>query len=257
METEVTDIQTTYTAEHPSFTVVNTTDRSHSFIPPELVEIFSNTHRPAEQSDKNTVKPIPTPSDNPTTQLQSTTDTDIKADYNHCITEKHFIFLPNTTDNDRQSTDKQLPIIKHLPTNSLPTEQPNPKSDEHIPPPPISQKNHLQSNVTNPDIETEYNLSVNKLQYIYLPSTTDDELSKFQHLPTDDKTTEQIPTLSNTNRPLLYPSRPANQLPRKSNAFPPEIIYTLPEITSRNPIINPPADIIYISLYTEADKSPD
>src|ERR1700678_913246 len=231
MDTEVTDIQPTYTAEHPFFTVANTTDRSRSFISPELVEIFSNTP----------VEPIPTP-----------------PDHTHPITDNLFIFLPNITDNnDRQSTDTLLPTTKYLPANSTPAENLDSNTAEHIPPPPISPKNHLQSNVTNPDIETEHNLSVDKLQYIYLPSTTDDELSTFQHLPTDDKTTEHLPTLSNTNRPLLYPSRPANQLPRKSNAFPPEIIYTPPEITSRDPVIDTPSDIMYISLYTEADKSPD
>src|SRR6202522_50009 len=126
MDTEVTDIQSIYTAEHPSFTVANTTDRSRSFISPELVKIFSNTPD----------VPIPTP-----------------PDYNHSTTDKHSIFLPNITDNNnRQSTDIQLP------TNSLPPEQPDSNTAEHIPPPPISPKNHLQSNVTNPDIETKHNL---------------------------------------------------------------------------------------------------
>src|ERR1700678_2890861 len=225
METQVTDIQPTYTAEHPSFTIANTTDRSRSFISPKLVEIFSNTP----------VEPIPTP-----------------PDHTHAITNKLPIFLPNITDNnDRQSTDIQLP------TNSLPTEQHDSNTAEPILPPPTSTINQLQSNVTNPDIETEHNLSVNKLQNIYLPSTTDDELSSFQHLPNEDKTTEQIPTLSNSNRLLIYPSQPTNQLYRKSNTFLPEIIYTPPKITSRKPIIDTPADISYISLYTEADKSPD
>ena len=110
MDTEVTDIQPTYTAEHSNFTVVNTTDRSHSFIAPTLVEIFSNTHRPAKQSDQDTVKPIPTP-----------------PDHTHSITDKHSKFLPNITDNNnRQSTDIQLP------TNSLPTEQPDPNTAEPI-----------------------------------------------------------------------------------------------------------------------------
>src|SRR6202522_738607 len=219
METEVTDIQSIYTTEHPFFTVANTTDRSRSFIPPEIVEIFSNTHRPAEQSDQDTVKPIPTPSN-----------------HTHSITDKFPIFLPNITDNnDRQSTDTLLPTTKSLPANSTPAENLDSNAAEHNPPPPISPKNHLQSNVTNPDIETEYNLSVTKLQYIYLASTTDDELSKFQHLPTDNKTTEQIPILSNSNRPLLYPSRPAKQIPRKSNVSPPDIIYSPPDIISRNP----------------------
>src|ERR1700678_3620166 len=195
MDTEVTDIQSIYTAEHPFFTVANTTDRSHSFISPELVEIFSNTP----------VEPIPTP-----------------PDYKHAITDKIPIFLPNVTDNNnRHSTDTLLPTTKYLPANSTPAENLDSNTAEHNPPPPISPKIYLQSNVTNPDIETEHNLSVDKLQYIYLPSTTDDELSTFQHLPTDDKTTEHLPTLSNTNRPLLYPSRPANQLPRKSNALRP------------------------------------
>src|SRR6202522_1237463 len=241
MDTEVTDIQPIYTTEHPFFSVANTTNRSRSFISPKLVEIFSNAHRPAEQSDQDTVKPIPTP-----------------PDHTHSITDKIPIFLPNITDNNnRHSTDTLLPTTKYLPANSTPAENLDSNTAEHIPPPPITPKNHLQSNVTNPDTETEHNLSVNKLQYIYLPSTTDDELSSFQHLPTDNKTTEQIPTLSNSNRLLIYPSQPTNQLYRKSNTFLPEIIYTPPEITSRNPIIDAPADISYISLYTEADKSPD
>src|SRR5580692_9411379 len=162
MDTEVTDIQPTYTTEHPSFTVANTTDRSRFFISPELVEIFSNTP----------VEPIPTP-----------------PDHAHPITDKLPIFLPNITDNnDRQSTDTLLPTTKYLPANSTPAENLDSNTAEHIPPPPISPKIYLQSNVTNPDIETEHNLSVDKLQYIYLPSTTDDELSNFQHLPTDNKT---------------------------------------------------------------------
>src|SRR6202522_1364758 len=94
METEVTKIQPTYTAEHPSFTVANTTDRSRSFIPPELVEIFSNTP----------VEPIPMP-----------------PDHTHSITDKHAIFLPNiTNNNNRHSTDTLLPTTKYLPTNSTP-----------------------------------------------------------------------------------------------------------------------------------------
>src|ERR1700678_1078517 len=100
METEVTDIQPIYTAEHPFFTVANTTDRSRSFISPELVEIFSNAHRPAEQSDQDTVEPIPTP-----------------PDHTHAITNKLPIFLPNITDNNnRHSTDTHLPTTKYLPT---------------------------------------------------------------------------------------------------------------------------------------------
>src|ERR1700678_3382203 len=106
METEVTDIQPTYTAEHPSFTVANTTDRSRSLISPELVEIFSNTHRLAEQSDQDTVKPIPTP-----------------PDHTYSITDKHSIFLPNiTNNNNRHSSDTLLPTAKYIPTNSTPAE---------------------------------------------------------------------------------------------------------------------------------------
>src|ERR1700678_4263473 len=68
MDTEVTDIQSTYTAEHTSFTIANTTDRSRYFMSPELVEIFSNTP----------VEPIPTP-----------------PDHAHPITDKLPIFLTN------------------------------------------------------------------------------------------------------------------------------------------------------------------
>src|ERR1700678_3915735 len=144
METKVTDIQPTYTAEHPSFTVANTTDRSRSLISPELVEIFSNTHRPAEQSDQDTVKPIPT-----------------LPDHTHSITDKLSIFLPNITDNNnRHSTDTLLPTAKYIPTNSTPAENSDSNTAEPILPPPTSTINQLQSNVTNPDIETENNFSV-------------------------------------------------------------------------------------------------
>src|SRR5271168_4651324 len=194
METEVTDIQPTYTTEHPFFTIANTTDRSRSFISPELVEIFSNTP----------VEPIPTP-----------------PDHTHSITDKHSIFLPNITDNNnRHSTDTLLPTTKYLPTNSSPAENSDSNTAEPILPPPNSPKNQLQSNVTDSDTETEYNLSVTKLQFIYLSSTTDNELSNFQHLPTDDKTTEHLPTLSHFNRHLKYLSHPTNRNNRKSNVFP-------------------------------------
>src|ERR1700678_2120309 len=144
MDTEVTEIQPIYTAEHPSFTVANTTDRSRSFISPELVEIFSNTHRSAEQSDQDTVKPIPTP-----------------PDHTHAIIDKLPIFLPNITDNNnRHSTDTLLPTTKYLPTNSTPAENSDSNTAEPILPPPTSTINQLQSNVTNPDIETENNFSV-------------------------------------------------------------------------------------------------
>jgi hypothetical protein len=51
METGVTDIQPTYTAEQSIFTVEDTTNRSLSedalILPDPIVEIFSNTHHPA------------------------------------------------------------------------------------------------------------------------------------------------------------------------------------------------------------------
>jgi hypothetical protein len=260
----VADLQPTYTAEQPFFTVKNITNRSLSeekFISP--VEIFSNTHKPAEKSDLITAEPIPAPSNYPTSQLQSTTDTNTETDYNNSITDNRYIFLPNITednqqnsptpetdhhntsmteiteitDNNRQSTKIQLPNIQYLSTNSTPAENSDSKSAEHIPPPPISPKNHLQSNVTDSNTETEYNLSVNKLPYIYLPSTADDELSISQHQTTNDKITDQTLTHSNINRPLKFPFRPTNRNPRKPNVI--------------------PADILYISLFTDFDKSPD
>src|SRR5580692_3848425 len=125
MDTGVTDIQSIYTTEHPSFTVANTTDRSRSFISPELVEIFSNTP----------VEPIPTP-----------------PDHAHPITDKLPIFLPNITDNnDRQSTDTLLPTTKYLPANSTPAENLDSNTAEPIPMPPTYTINQLQSNVTNPE----------------------------------------------------------------------------------------------------------
>src|ERR1700678_1659348 len=101
IETEIADIQPTYTTEHPSFTVANTTDRSRSFISPELVEIFSNTE----------VKPIPTPSN-----------------HTHSITDKLPIILPN----NRHPTDTLLPTTKYLPANSTPAENLDSNTAEHI-----------------------------------------------------------------------------------------------------------------------------
>jgi hypothetical protein len=72
METGVTNIQPTYTAEQSIFTDKDITNRSLSeekLISPEPVKIFCNTHNPTEQSDPNTAEPIPTPPDYPKNQL--------------------------------------------------------------------------------------------------------------------------------------------------------------------------------------------
>src|SRR5580692_6607153 len=62
--------------------------------------------------------------DSPKDQLQSNiTDNGTAADYNNSITDMCSIYLPITTDKSRQSTDKQLPTIKHLTTDSKTTDQ--------------------------------------------------------------------------------------------------------------------------------------
>src|SRR5271168_4112571 len=52
-------------------------------------------------------------------QLQSNvSDIGTEADYNISITDTHSIYLPINTDKRREFTDKQLPIVKHLSTDS-------------------------------------------------------------------------------------------------------------------------------------------
>src|ERR1700678_499071 len=52
-------------------------------------------------------------------QLQSNvSDNGTEADYNISSTDMRSIYIPITTDKHRESTDKQLPIVKHLSTNS-------------------------------------------------------------------------------------------------------------------------------------------
>jgi hypothetical protein len=203
--TTITKIQPTYTAEHSSFVVKNTTNRylsEEKFISP--VELFCNTHRPTEQSDPNTVTTIPTPPNYPKNQLQSN---GTETDFNNSITDKCFIFLPNITEDNQQDS-------------------PTPETDDH------------NTNITKNTKPTDNNREFTNKQLptiIYL--STDIQLSNSQHLPTDNKITDQTPILSHINRPLLYHSSPANRNPRNPNVFPP--------------------DITYISNYTEADKSPD
>ena len=56
--------------------------------------------------------------------LQSNiTDNRTVADYNNSITNMCSIYLPITTDKRRESTDKQLPIVKHLSTDSKAADQ--------------------------------------------------------------------------------------------------------------------------------------
>ena len=111
METGVTNIQPTYTAEQSNFTVEDTTNRSLSeealILPDPIAEIFCNTHNPTEQPDPNTVEPIPTPPDSPINQLQSNV-TDSETDYHISAAELRFIFLPNTTENNRRHYQQEL-----------------------------------------------------------------------------------------------------------------------------------------------------
>src|ERR1700678_2826185 len=210
----VTDIQPIYTAEHSNFTIKNTANRfsEEVFISPEPVEIFSNTHKPAEKSDLNTAEPIPPPSDSPANQPT----------------------IPSITDNN-------LPIIKHLPTNSQPADQIS-----------IQPTHNPSANITDNSRQTTDNKLSNSK---YLPSITDDDLPTMIYIPintdkcreftdkqlptikylsTDSKYTVQQPILSNSNRPLVPPAIP---ILRKFKVFPP--------------------DILYISLFTDFDKSPD
>jgi len=228
METEIAEIQPIYTAEHSYFTVKNTTDRSifkENFISP--VEIYCNTHKPAEKSDSITTEPIPPLSDSPATQLQSNVT---KTDYNHSITDKLSKILPNTTENNRQSADYNNSF-----TNKRYIFLPNISEDNRQNSPTPETNDHITNTVTeNTDDNREF--TDNQLPTIkYL--STDIQLSNSQYLPTNDNTTNRIPIHSNINRPLKYQSSPANRIYRHPNVFTP--------------------DIIYFCLFTEIDKSPD
>src|ERR1700678_4169077 len=57
-------------------------------------------------------------------QLQSNVSNNgTEADYNNSITNLRSIYLPITTNKHRESTDKQLPIVKHLSTDSKAADQ--------------------------------------------------------------------------------------------------------------------------------------
>src|SRR6202522_2527584 len=69
---EVPEIQPIFAEPNSTCVVQNTSNSTkEKFISPEPVEIYCNTHSPAEQSDQNTAEPIPPPSDSPANQLQS------------------------------------------------------------------------------------------------------------------------------------------------------------------------------------------
>src|ERR1700678_4140489 len=153
--TEVADIQPIFAEPNSTCVVQNTSNSTkEKFISPKPVEIYCNTHSPAEKSDPITVEPIPPPSDSPANQLQSNvTKTEPKPPTEPISNSQPTI--PSTTDNN-------LPIIKHLPTNSQPADQ-------------ISiQPTH------NPLANTTDNkLSISE----YLPSITDDKLPTIIYLP--------------------------------------------------------------------------
>src|ERR1700678_3949937 len=78
--TEVADIQPIFAEPNSTCVVQNISNHTkEKFISPKPVEIYCNTHSPAEKSHPITDEPIPPPSDSPANQLQSNvTDTEPK-----------------------------------------------------------------------------------------------------------------------------------------------------------------------------------
>src|ERR1700678_4196177 len=133
---EVPEIQPIFADPNSTCTVKNTSNSTEEkFISPEPVEIYCNTHRPAEKSDQ----PIPPPSNSPANQLQSNvTDTEPKQPTVPIPNSQPTI--PSTTDEKLSNsqhllTDDKLPIIKYLPTNNETTDKipflSNTRSEEH------------------------------------------------------------------------------------------------------------------------------
>src|SRR6202522_2257042 len=232
--TEVADIQPIFAEPNSTCVVQNTSNSTkEKFISPKPVEIYCNTHSPAEKSDPITLEPIPPPSNSPANQVQlNVTKTEPKPPTKPISNSQPTI--PSITDNN-------LPIIKHLPTNSQPADQIS-----------IQPTHNPSANITDNSRQTTDNKLSNSK---YLPSITDDDLPTIIYLPintdkcreftdkqlptikylsTDSKYTVQQPILSNSNRPLVPPAIP---ILRKFKVFPP--------------------DIFYISLFTDFDKSPD
>src|ERR1700678_1484765 len=113
---KVPEIQPIFADPNSTCTVKNTSNSTEEkFISPKPVEIFCNTHHSAEKSDPITVEPFPPPSNSPANQVQlNVTKTEPKPPTKPISNSQPTI--PSTTDNN-------LPIIKHLPTNSQPADQ--------------------------------------------------------------------------------------------------------------------------------------
>src|SRR6202522_1980838 len=109
--TEVADIQPIFAEPNSTCVVQNTSNSTkEKFISPKPVEIYCNTHSPAEQSDQNTAEPIPPPSDSPANQLQS----NVTKNRTETIDKTNFEFTADYSEHYRQqftdyktSTDQQ------------------------------------------------------------------------------------------------------------------------------------------------------
>src|ERR1700678_1488876 len=151
---EVPEIQPIFADPNSTCTVKNTSNSTEEkFISPKPVEIFCNTHHSAEKSDPITVEPFPPPSNSPANQVQlNVTKTEPKPPTKPISNSQPTI--PSITDNN-------LPIIKHLATNSRPADQIS-----------IQPTHNPSANITdNSQQTTDNKLSNSK----YLPSITDDD----------------------------------------------------------------------------------
>src|SRR5271168_3590743 len=107
---EVPEIQPIFADPNSTCTVKNTSNSTEEkFISPKPVEIFCNTHRPAEKSDQ----PIPPLTNSPSNQLQSNvTDTEPKPPT---------VPIPNSQPTIPSTTDEKLSNSQHLSTDNKTT----------------------------------------------------------------------------------------------------------------------------------------
>src|SRR6202522_1044306 len=109
--TEIADIQPIFAEPNSTCVVQNTSNSTkEKFISPKPVEIYCNTHSPAEKSHPITDEPIPPPSDSPANQLQS----NVTKNRTETIDKTNFEFTADYSEHYRQqftdyktSTDQQ------------------------------------------------------------------------------------------------------------------------------------------------------
>src|SRR6202522_3986711 len=197
--TEVADIQPIFAEPNSTCVVQNISNSTkEKFISPKPVEIYCNTHSPAEKSHPITDEPIPPPSDSPANQVQlNVTETAPKTPT---------VPVPNSQPTIPSTTDNDLSISKHLPTNSQPADQ--------IPILPIQPTHNPSANITDKcqqNTETSYRiLNISRA----LPPTNYRILYIYRSIPTSS---ENLPM---TNCRLLNIYHPATKLPTEYLSYP-------------------------------------